>query len=540
MNKKVIVYVIIGILITAIVGTITALVINKKHMSKVVERNVIYEGIYIEKVHIGGLSKEEAIKQVQAEIKAFESQKQIKILAQGKELHLLPYSYFENNIDYQALIENAYKVARTGDIKKRYKEIKNLEKNPMVFSIKDQFNKGKISELIDSLKQQYDIAPHDASIERINNTFVISDEVVGKFIEVEESINKIELALINGMDFAELDIVETYPEITKDRYTEIKDLIGSYHTGFSSYQAARNENLRVASNLINKTILMPGQIFSTNEKIGPVTAENGYKEAPIIVDGKIQPGIGGGVCQIATTLYNAVLLAELEIVERKNHSMPVGYIVKGRDATLAGDYIDFKFKNNTDTPIYIESYVEGNQLFMNLYSKEMRPLGRTIDFETTITDTIMPPPPKVILDSNLKPGEEIVEKKSTIGYTVKLYKLIYNDGQLIEKIELNTSTYKAEAAEIRRGTEPIAHDDSQTIEEDHLPSHLPVDREAIEEDHLPSRLPDEDTQLIEDTLPSFLPEEETQIIEENDLLDYISDEGITEYNGEFIELIPEE
>lgn len=469
MIKKMSITIIISVVIIAgIIGTIIALALNKKHISDIVERDVIYDGIYIEKIHIGGLSKEEAIKHVQAEVKKLETQKQLKILAQGKELHLLPYSYFENEINYDALIEKAFQVARNGDIKTRYKQIKKLENEPIVFEIEDKYKEQKFIDLMSSLKPMFDIEPKDSYIERIDNVFVIHEEVIGKTIVLDESINNIKEAIKNELDSVELEVAETVPEVTKEVYEDIKDLIGNYYTEFSLSQPSRNENLRVASQFINGTVLFPGEVFSTNTTIGPVDATNGYKEAPIILNGKIQPGIGGGVCQIATTLYNAVLLAELEVVQRQNHSMPVGYIEKAKDATLAGDYIDFKFKNNTDTPIYIESYINENELHMNLYGKETRPPERKIGFESVIIDTIMPPPQKVTLDPSLKEGQEVVEKKATIGYTVKLYKKIYVNEELVENILVNTSTYGAVAAEVRKGipVEPVIKVTVEPIQED--------------------------------------------------------------------------
>jgi vancomycin resistance protein YoaR len=292
MGKKVIVGIIVCVLaLSGIIGTIIAVEINNKHISDIVERDVIYEGIYVEKIHIGGLSKEDAIKYVQAEVKRYEDQKQLKILAQGKELHLLPYSYFENKFDYRSVIDKAYQVARNGDNKTRYKLIKKLETEPIVFTIEDHFEEQKFVDLMNTLKQAFDVEPQDACLERKDSVFVIRDEVIGKTIVLDKSIVNIKEALNNELDSVELEVVEIKPAVTKEVYKDVNALIGSYFTSFSSYQASRNENLSVASAFINGTILMPGEIFSTNETIGPVDAVNGYKDAPIILNGKIQPGI---------------------------------------------------------------------------------------------------------------------------------------------------------------------------------------------------------------------------------------------------------
>ena len=250
----------------------------------------------------------------------------------------------------------------------------------------------------------------------------------------------------------------------------------------------RNENLRVASNKVNGTLIHPGEIFSTNKTID-VSTENGYQAAPIIVNGKLQPGVGGGVCQIATTLYNAVLYAELEVVERKNHSMPVGYIAKGKDATLAGDYIDFKFRNNMDYPVYIESYIEDNKLYMNIYGKEIRASNRKIVLNSSIINTIPQPAQKVIIDPTLKPGERIVEKKGRTGYNVELYKLIYVNDELVKTELVNTSYYQPVGAEVRVGE----------IKEEQLKTTLNIKDKEKQEDNQPEES-NQSEQPVEDTL----------------------------------------
>lgn len=431
-------------------------------MKSIIERDVIYEGIYIDELHIGGLNKAEAINLLNERIKRESMHKQLKIIINDKVKYLVPYYFFEHKMDYLIPVEKAYNIGRTGTVKERYNKIKEIKKNFIKLSLSESYSETRLKAFIESVKAKEDILPQDAKIKRENGIFIIQDEVIGKEILTNESINAIKKALSLDQSEVLLESNQKEPKLNKVICKNIKDLIGNYYTPFSSSAYSRNENLRVACSKINNTVLLPGEVFSTNKVIGPVNAANGYKEAPIILNGKIQPGIGGGVCQISSTLYNAVLLAELEVVERQNHSLPVGYIEKGKDATLAGDYIDFKFKNNKEYPIFVESYIKDNKVNMNIYSKETRDNNRKIEFESVVVNKIMPPPEKITFDSNLKVGEEVVEKKSTIGYTVKLYKNIYIQGKLSEKQVVNTSNYKATAAEIRRG--------SALIEETSLPA----------------------------------------------------------------------
>ncbi len=251
---------------------------------------------------------------------------------------------------------------------------------------------------------------------------------------------------------------ETNPKYSAQDLNKIQDILGSFSTKYTNKGGSDNgriTNMKVASQRINGTILYPGEVFSTNKKFGATTKENGYKPAPTILNGKFIDEYGGGVCQVSSTLYNAVLYSELEIIERQNHSLKVGYLDYGYDATLAGDYIDFKFKNSTSYPIYIESYLTENEVICNIYGYEQRPNNRNIKFENALIEVIEPSPKVVKETDDLPEGEEKVEVKALKGYKYKLYKLVYIDNKLKEKILVNNSYYKPRAEEVLIGTKKI-------------------------------------------------------------------------------------
>jgi len=135
-------------------------------------------------------------------------------------------------------------------------------------------------------------------------------------------------------------------------------LIGSYETKFSLGVKARNSNIELAAKLIDNKIVYPGETFSYNETVGPTTKANGFKKARIFIKGRKSEGYGGGVCQVSSTLYNAVDEAGLDVVERHRHSLPVEYVPKDRDAATSYGGIDFKFENNLERPVRIDSYFD--------------------------------------------------------------------------------------------------------------------------------------------------------------------------------------
>ena len=157
--------------------------------------------------------------------------------------------------------------------------------------------------------------------------------------------------------------------IQKPTVEKSAGLIAQYSTQFDSTLVNRTENIRLAANALDGKLLTPGEQFSFNESVGERTAEAGYKEAMIIVGNNFTPGLGGGVCQVSSNLYNAAILADLEILERHRHSLTVDYVPPGQDATVAYPELDFKFRNSTDANLLIRSYVDGNTLLFELYEK---------------------------------------------------------------------------------------------------------------------------------------------------------------------------
>ena len=231
----------------------------------------------------------------------------------------------------------------------------------------------------------------------------------------------------------------------------IKDVLGTFSTSFATSGASRSTNLAVGAGKINGHVLMPGEVLSGYECMHPFTLENGYKTATAYENGKSVDSIGGGVCQISTTLYNASLYAELEIVQRQNHSMSVSYVKPSMDAAIAGTYKDLKVKNPYDTPIYIEGYTKGKTLTFTIYGKETRSSNRTLAFESETLSTT-PSPTQEIQDPSLPAGQRGKVESGHTGLKSKLYKCVYVGGQLQERTLLNSDTYNASKTVYRVGT----------------------------------------------------------------------------------------
>lgn len=222
-------------------------------------------------------------------------------------------------------------------------------------------------------------------------------------------------------------------------------VLGQYTTYFYSSAKSRKTNIVNAAKKLNLKVVNPGEEFSTVAAISPITKENGYEDAGTYQDGKVVNSAGGGVCQVSSTLYNAVLGAELKITERHPHSMTVSYVDLGRDAAIAGDYMDFRFQNTMDTPIVIETIVEPTgKLTIRIRGIETRDkTNRKVSYESIIIEKIEPGPAVVTYDKNQPKNYLKVTQSAHDGYKVEVYRLIYYQGELIERILINKSSYDA-------------------------------------------------------------------------------------------------
>lgn len=226
-------------------------------------------------------------------------------------------------------------------------------------------------------------------------------------------------------------------------------VISSFSTKYDASNRNRSQNLAIAAGKIDGTVLMPGEEFSFNQIVGKRTIQEGYKDAKIYQDGKVVDGLAGGICQISSTLYNAVLQANLEIIERRNHSFTTSYVQAGKDATVVYGAIDFKFKNTRTYPVKITATVNsGISEFKILGIKEE--LEYEIKLSPVVTASI-PYTTQYIPDATLAPGQRVVVQNGGNGCKVSTYKETRLGGKLISRELVSTDTYKAMTAIIRVG-----------------------------------------------------------------------------------------
>lgn len=304
-----------------------------------------------------------------------------------------------------------------------------------------------------SLMIEHEVRPVNAGFRVDGNSVSVVPAREGREVDVEAARRDILRLTRDGERIVELKLKTVEPEITtaEAKAMGIRERISSFTTYFDSSQAARVYNIKLLSKSLDGALIPPGETFSVNRWIGPRTAEKGYKVAPTIVKGKLVPSLGGGVCQVATTLFNAVFFAGLPVLERHNHSFYISKYPKGRDATLSYGSLDLKFKNDTANYILVKSFVGSGSLTISLYGYSP---GIKVQYETSPFINIRPFKTQVIKDPNLLEGEEEIEEKGVNGGTVVVVRKVYREGVLVRKDKF-ISYYRAKPEIKRVGTKPL-------------------------------------------------------------------------------------
>lgn len=312
----------------------------------------------------------------------------------------------------------------------------------------------------DKIYEQITIEPEDAKVSVNDNIVTVDVHRKGRKID-KAALSSIINDLNNTTDTAKkLPVEFIEPEITASYIDKVlfRDKLSEASTKFNTNSvnnANRGVNIRLASSKINGKILAPGEVFSFNDYVGPRTTEAGYKAAHAYIAGKIVDDVGGGICQVSTTLYNSVLFADLETISRKNHMFTVSYVALGRDAAVFYGETDFKFKNNTKWPIKLEASVsKDNKLTFAIIGTNETP-EKKIELSHVTVKTI-PPQVKYIDDPTMEAGKTVVVNSGMTGYVVDTYKIVKMSDNIISKAFLHKSTYNSYAKEVKRGTKKVA------------------------------------------------------------------------------------
>lgn len=415
--------------------------------------SVIYPNINIENISVENLTKKEAYLLLNNKISKTTLNKNI-LVHINEENYEINCKSLNLNFNIAQAVNDAFSIGRHENLFKKYQMIKN----PNIYTIHLTFayDTEILNSKLNSIAKNINIKEKNASIIKNNNgQFQITKETIGYYLDQNYIAKQIPNLIKNSYNknskniLLEAKIDKVIPRITSEILSTINSRLSSHITDFSRSSYGRKTNITIATETVNSTVVMPGKIFSFNEIVGQTTEIKGYKKAKVIKNNKIIDDLGGGICQVSTTLFNAALKSNLSIIERSHHTLPSTYVPLGLDAAISSNYLDFKFKNTLDYPIYIEGYCKGGKVVFNIYSNNS--LNKNSYSVETEVYEIVDNKTNYIDDSSLSPGIERIEIIGTKGYKVKVYLTTYENGKKTSKKLLYDDYYKPIDKIIRRG-----------------------------------------------------------------------------------------
>ncbi len=436
------------------------LTVNTVHVSAEEKDNTIVKGVFIDEVDVSGMTKKQAEEAVENFVDGLKN-KGVAIMV-GNEIVYATMGDLGYQMEDNENIQTALSLGKSGNLVKRYKDMKDIEQGSIIYPLSFTYDETKIKDIVEKDVSAYNIEPVNATIKRKNGEFIYGDHVVGKKVNVDATVQVVATAIDgwNRQDIVVDAVIEDdLPIYTKDVVEQCNTVIGTYTTHYADSAEGRAANLANGARLINNAVLYPGDIFSSYEYLTPFTEANGYFVAGAYLQGKVIDSVGGGACQVTTTLYNAILKAELEVVERQPHSMTISYVDLSRDAAIAGTYKDFKFKNNTDVPILIEATTKGRTITFKIWGKETRDTKkREVEYVTVVLSETKPPADVITKDPTQPETYRKVTQSAHTGYKAELYKVVKENGVEVSRTLVNKSNYAAAPKYVTIGTKKVEKD----------------------------------------------------------------------------------
>lgn len=420
--------------------------------------DTVAEGVLIEGIDIGGMTVEQARTAVEDYIDGLRTS-QIRISFNGEEssIRLEEMNFVWNNTD---VVEEAAVLGTRGNVLERYKTVRTLENETLTFDLDYTWDESVLDSFLQEEAEKRQTEPVEATLKREGKKFVITESVTGVTVDVASTMQKIRESLNEDWRGGDVEI-EAVAEVVEPKFStemaeSVQDILGEYKTNYNTSETDRSTNLRVGAGYIDGVVLLPGESLSFFDYLYPCTTARGYRGATAYQGGRYVDSIGGGICQVSTTCYNAVLLAELEVVERSPHTMTVSYVKPGLDSGQAqSSGRNLVFANNTDYPVYVEAYASGGTLYIGLWGKETRPANRKVEYYSKYTEEYTyGDVENITYDPNLPYGYRDVTQRAYPKVVAMAYKRVLVDGKVVsdEPLYKDYDRYRATPNYVTIGT----------------------------------------------------------------------------------------
>lgn len=421
---------------------------NTKNMKEeeILAYDKMYEGITINGIDIKDLSKEDTLNKIKSELKISD---EVLTLAHKDFKKVIKATEIDFEYDYDGAVKEAFSVGRTGNPEDRIAYLQKILKENKNIEVKSKFNQEKMDKILAEVEKTINKDVKDGTISYEGGKASAIEGVDGVKVKLEDLKNEIKNFVAGKTIEVPTDVVAA-KQVDKKMLESIKGVIGESTTNYPAGNQNRGTNIVLASGKLNEIIIMPGETFSFYKYVNNVTAENGYKPASTFIGNKEVDGIGGGICQVSSTLYMAALKADMEIVERNQHSLRVPYCPLGLDAMYYEGSSDLKFKNNFDFPVVILTEAGGGTLSFKILGDNTKK-----NYEVKIWNggiSTIPMPIKEIYDPNLPEGQRIVIESGFNGFSGSSY-IQKGDG---EAKLLNSDYYSPKAQIVKVGTKKAA------------------------------------------------------------------------------------
>lgn len=420
--------------------------------------NKIYPGITVEGIDLGGMTKNQAEETLKSKYGKVAENKEIIIKADDEEIDI-NFSDLSPQYDIDDVVAKAMEIGKNKNIFEKQKYIhEGISEN---LDLTVDYNEDELKKYEEELEKKVDIAAKNATISMVNGKLVVSSSSNGRDIDVDDVDTLVKNAINNDISedlndktiVVDIPVTETTPSVTTAELESINGVIGSFTSDYSSSTDARATNISLALKSINGTLIMPGETFSFNNIVGERTEARGYKNAATFVSNQVVDGLGGGICQVSTALNRAVIRAGLVPTERHNHSLKTSYSDYGLDSAVAWGYLDYKFTNTYNVPIYIEATTNGSKVMtINIYGNTQAKGDKSYELLATNTEVTSKATVTRVNDASLSKGQEVWQTKPVDGYKSSSYVVTYENGKEVSRKLLGTYNYSKVDGVLKVGT----------------------------------------------------------------------------------------